>query len=73
MRPDKYEGRLRVRVEPSSIVPDGLFVDVNDEFLNLDSTTPNWAMEILRDEWDAHRARVGQCRERIVSSLWGEQ
>ncbi|MGJ5832838.1 hypothetical protein [Streptomyces ossamyceticus] len=72
MRPDKHDGRVRVKVQPSSKVQNGIFIDVNDEFVNTDSTTPNWALEVLRDEWDAHTARVIQCRERIVSSLWGE-
>ncbi|MFF6912998.1 hypothetical protein [Streptomyces sp. NPDC012466] len=71
-RPDKYEGSVRVKVEPSSIIPDGLFVDVNDEFLNHDSTTPSWAIDVLNEEWESHRERVSRCRRHIVSSLWGE-
>ncbi len=31
-RPDKYEGYIRVKLEPSNVIPLGLFIEINDHF-----------------------------------------
>ncbi|MER5522554.1 hypothetical protein [Streptomyces sp. NPDC002763] len=70
-RTDDHPGAVRTKIEPSAKIPDGLFIDVNDEYANSDSSSADWARDLLSEEWDNHRARVSSIREHIVSKAWG--
>jgi len=54
VRPDQYAGNVFVRVEPSGLVNDGVFVEVNDHF-QFGSVASREAiprlLEILREQW----------------------
>lgn len=70
-RPDDHSGAVRTKIEPSAKIPDGLFIDVNDEYVNEEADSPEWALDLLSEEWDNHRSRVNAIREQVVSKAWG--
>ncbi|MFJ7968524.1 hypothetical protein [Streptomyces sp. NPDC096324] len=70
-RTDGFKGAVRAKVEPSSRVDDGLYVEVNDEYVNGNSDSADWAIKIVSEEWENHRDRVTSIRENVVTKAWG--
>lgn len=68
-RPDDYRGHIRVKVEPSSRVEYGVFIDTNEEFWTPDATptSTNWAIDILRNEWENYRRRASNIRDHLLT------
>lgn len=65
-RPDDYKGHIRVKVEPSSSVTNGIFIETNEEFRQTDATSADWTTEILHREWEAYRHRANQIRAHLL-------
>jgi hypothetical protein len=72
LRPDNYKGQINVKVEPSTRIPTGVFVDVNDHFAP-ESTDPGdaWLVfqEIMDGQWQASRSRATKIVEHIRTQL----
>lgn len=73
-RPDGYTGSVNVKVEPSSKLSDGIFIEVNDDYIiDLEGhTSSKAALEIIRSEWSRHRERVEDVRRHIIGTARGE-
>jgi hypothetical protein len=66
-RPDKNEGRVVVRVEPSTAVSYGIYIDINDEFrAPEDAEGTLFCLKVLLNEWDATRQRSSDIRDHIL-------
>lgn len=68
VRPDERPGYVLLKVEPSSQVHPGVFVDVNDHFESgSDEPGGGWRVfsEIIDKEWVASRARASAMIEHI--------
>lgn len=66
-RPDDYGGHINVKVEPSSRVRYGLFVETNEEFhapAGTDDAT--WISSLLSEAWDPAQKRARDIRTHIL-------
>lgn len=56
VRPDKYRGFIRMRIEPSTTLHPGIFININDHY-EIESHKPEQGcdaiMNILNSNWDA--------------------
>jgi hypothetical protein len=70
-RPDRLEGYIRVKVEPSSRVDRGIFVEINDHYqLKSDDETPlgtHEAARILTEHWMDSMQRSISIAQKIAS------
>lgn len=72
-RPDDHDGHVRVKVEPSTLIPNGIFIESNDEFRSLESISAKWVAEILESEWEPVRSRAMSIRYGLIAkALEGE-
>jgi hypothetical protein len=65
-RPDEYPGHVRVRVEPSTRIRDGVFIEINDEYQDERGDSSGWAVKALQGEWENHRSRVSSIRNHFL-------
>ena len=69
VRPDDLNGAIRVRIQPSTVVQPGIFLNVNDEFsMPEDNQHPDVA-ELLSNLWPEASARAAQIRSRLLERL----
>ncbi len=72
IRPDNYKGQINVKVEPSTRIKTGVFVDINDHFES-ESTNPGdvWpvCLEILDSQWQPSRSRATKIVEHVRSQV----
>ncbi len=66
VRPDSHEGHIRVRVEPSTSVVHGIFLETNDEYRSASADSAVWVEEVLTKEWDQSRARAEAIRRHVL-------
>jgi hypothetical protein len=69
-RPDDFQGYIRVRIEPSIQVHNGVFLDVNDhlEFASpKDVEGANKLVKILSTEWNNSRDRASAIIEGVLN------
>jgi hypothetical protein len=71
VRTDGFDGAIRVKVEPSTRVANGIFIDTNDEFRQLESDSADWIDDVLNKQWEASRARVDEIRANILLHAYG--
>jgi hypothetical protein len=65
-RTDGHDGAVRLTIEPSVLLPDGLFVSLNDHFEFGDRGTGADVAELLASEWQESLQRAEQLFETIV-------
>lgn len=65
-RPDEYDGHIRVKVEPSSLVENGIFIETNDEFRMLSSDSAEWVERVLSDQWEMSRRRAQDAQSHLL-------
>jgi len=75
-RTDGYKGFVRVTVQPSRKITNGVFLDVNDHYVAIeesgaDPAGASAAMEILRENWQTSRERSLDIMERLVKNSGG--
>jgi len=58
VRPDDYEGHINVKVEPSSRIEPGIFVETNEEFRLPNADSAEWVSEMIEAEWVKYRQRA---------------
>lgn len=73
MRPDDRDGHIRIRVEPSSTVEHGIFLETNDEVRELSADSAAWVEDVLTSEWDASRTRAADIRRHVLSFAFGRE
>lgn len=68
-RTDKYQGFIRVKVEPSAQVANGIYIETNDEYQSkeLEPPSTDWVLDILKNDWDASRKRAKTIRSHLVA------
>ncbi len=62
-------GNVNVAVEPSNVVDNGLFVEVNDHFVAPDGVGAgsDWAAGVIAEEWSAHEEHAARVFDRMMS------
>lgn len=71
LRPDDYDGYIRVQVQPSNEVTHGVFIETNDHFqiATTDEIQPGTEelLKILSDEWDNSDSRGKKAAIEVAS------
>ena len=75
-RSDEFPGALNVRVEPSSKMPMGVFVEVNNEFVLPASTAASSAVnnteyfvDLIRSQWEEMRTSSRSVAEQLLQRV----
>jgi hypothetical protein len=66
VRTDDREGAINVTVQPSSMVPQGVFISVNDDFVLGDSASALDAVDVITASWDESQDRASQIRDHVL-------
>lgn len=70
-RPDKLEGYIRVKVEPSTRVSFGVYTEINDHYVlpsaNKSPASAREAIAIISEQWNQSMKRGLQIAEKVVS------
>jgi hypothetical protein len=72
-RPDQLSGAIKVRIQPSPVVPFGVFMNVNDEFQlpDPDDREPaGRAAELIEKLWPAAESRSEAIRSTLLERLF---
>ena len=69
VRPDSFKGYIRMRVEPSVRVPQGVFIQVNDHYEIEDQKTSHGCEEILSILHTSWEASLERSRKKIFSLM----
>jgi hypothetical protein len=66
-RPDEYAGHINVKVEPSSRVRFGIFIETNEEYHAPEgSSDARWTGDLLSNNWDPTQERSRNLRAHIL-------
>jgi hypothetical protein len=70
VRPDDLEGAVKIRVQPSRAVENGIFLNVNDEFVPPDPSDQDRPMaDIIEGLWPEADKRAMQIRDELLDRL----
>jgi hypothetical protein len=61
-----YPGHINVKVEPSTRIANGVFIETNDEFQNDAATDASWLSTLLVEEWPNSLDRVRDIRRHLI-------
>jgi hypothetical protein len=70
-RPDDYEGYIRVKVEPSIRIENGVYLEINDHFQlvpreNIDVEAAGKLIKLLSEDWQSSRERAQRIIEGVL-------
>jgi hypothetical protein len=66
-RTDGRDGHLRVKVQPSTVVPHGIFIETNSEVRSEDTESAGWLTDVLTQGWSANREEVSAIRDHLLA------
>jgi hypothetical protein len=70
IRPDDFKGAIKVRIQPSSAVRSGIFINVNDEFrLPEDEDAVKPVADVLENLWPGAEKRSAEIKDLLIERL----